>query len=88
MTTERLIKEFLEKGGKITQCQFSIDPAVKFARQTIKPHNKQYQKATSMMSRYDNVYRTPDVQTSITKMREVELDYDDIRINSTLRRTA
>ena len=40
------------------------------------------------MSRYDNVYRTPDVQTSITKMREVELDYDDIRINSTLRRTA
>jgi len=88
MTTERLIKEFLDKGGKITQCKFSIDPAVKFARQTIKPHNKYYQKATSMMSRYDNVYRTPDVQTSIRKMREVELDYDDIRINSTLRKAA
>ena len=39
MTTERLIKEFLEKGGKITQCQFSIDPAVKFERQTIKTNN-------------------------------------------------
>ena len=80
------VAEFLKKGGKITKCEFSIDPAVKNARETIRPSNKFYQKQTQVRTPYENFYRTSTVQNSITKMREVERDsnpYD--YVGSTIR---
>jgi len=65
--------KFLEN-NKITKCKFSIDDAVKFQRQTIKPRNKFYQKSTSMMSRYENFYRVSAVDRHIRKFRKVEID--------------
>jgi hypothetical protein len=68
--------KFLEN-NKITKCKFSIDDAVKFQRQTIKPRNKFYQKSTSMMSRYENFYRVSAVDRHIRKFRKVEIDYNN-----------
>jgi hypothetical protein len=42
--------KFLEN-NKITKCKFSIDDAVKFQRQTIKPRNKFYQKSIAKLEK-------------------------------------
>ena len=86
--TRDYVAEFLKQGGEITKCKFSIDPAVKNARETIGSNagSKFYQKQTKVRTPYDNFYRTPEVQNSINKMREVERDsnpYD--YVGSTIR---